>query len=173
MQTKEVKLPKAFGKSVEVELENGRTLRIEKWSVRKAASLTGRISKIVGGLFSSLERKQVSEYEEALAQAEKAGIKPGEDGFPEPEDFAESSVSDLISYLPEIIESAISDVVELVADSLHTRDGSQVVTPDEVLDDFTFEQDLPEVLSKIIELNISDKSLGKWKKVMKAIGVAG
>lgn len=167
----EVKLPKAFGKCVEVQLENGRTIRIEKWSVRKAASLTRRISKIVGDIFKLLDRSQAQQYEEALAKARDAGLKPGDDGFPEAGDYQGSSVSDLVEQVPNVIDSAIEDIVVIVSESLTTRDRAQEISADEVLDEFTFDNDLPEVLKAIIDMNFSGKSLGKWKSVMKAIGI--
>jgi hypothetical protein len=152
-----------FGKHKIVELENGRSVRVEKWSIRKAATMGRALSDIGAEFVSILDLERNRQQSEAQKEAEVKGLKPSDPEYPKLEDHGAITLTDFVSALPVLLDKAFTQFAFIIKESLHTREGDQTFTEDEILDSFTFEHDLPEVLSAIIALNITESSLGKWK----------
>ena len=125
-----------------VELSTGSHVRVPRWSVRKAMSMSSTIAKIIERFFRKIEK----------AGDEDVGI------------------ADFISAIPMILEENASDLTFVVVESLTLPNGEQQLTDDQVLDDLNMD-DFCDVLGAILERNMGEKSLGKWKGLLKKIPI--
>ena len=136
-----------FGVNSKVELENGRSIQIPKWGVLKIISLGETISAIVGDFMDVLQ----SEGLEADGEVE---------------------VKKILELLPHVLKRSANKLAELV-ESGTTLPGSVVqITKEEVLGTSEDESvhctidDFLDILSAMIEKNLSEKTVGKFKSLM-------
>lgn len=128
----------AFGADHVLDLECGRRVRITRWSVRKTMTMAKTLTSLMGKVFGAIEAKQ--------------------------DEAKEVRAIDVIGMIPSMIDSCGHDLAYVVVESLTTEDGDLQITIDDVLDVFTID-DFAVVLDCIIQLNLSEKSLGKWGRL--------
>ena len=131
-----------FGGQVSIKLEDGRTMLVHKWSMRKALSMSEAIQDILSQIFSVL----------------------GGDTAVESDGKITFSAKDFIAAIPKAINSCAVSLAEVIAGSVTTLDGEKI-TSDEVLDTFTIE-DFPSAVISVAELNLSESAVGKWQKIV-------
>lgn len=134
-------IEKAFGKDVVVTLSNGSKIRLGKWSVRKGMAMGASIAKVIGEIVGLLEKKT--------------------------SDTGEVQVADIISLIPTVMETCANELTFIIIESSTTPQGEKQLTKDDVLDRLTLD-DFVDLLSSIIEMNITEKSMGKWKRLLTA-----
>jgi hypothetical protein len=128
-----------------VTLENGSKIRINKWSVRKAMVMGTSLAKVIGSVFSLIESKS---------------------------DKGEIQISDIVSLIPQVLESCADELTYIIVESTTLPDGTEQVSKDDVLDKLSID-DFVDLLSSIIEANLTDKTMGKWKRLLRATPLVG
>lgn len=134
-------IEKAFGKDVVVTLSSGSKIRLGKWSVRKGMAMGASIARVIGEIVGLLEKKT--------------------------SDTGEVQVADVIALMPTVMETCADELTFIIIESSTTPQGDQQLTKDDVLDRLTLD-DFVDLLSSIIEMNITEKSMGKWKRLLTA-----
>jgi mannose/fructose/N-acetylgalactosamine-specific phosphotransferase system component IIB len=135
----------AFGKDNIITLEDGSKVRIRKWSVRKAMVMGATLSRVIGEVFGLIDAKSV-------------------DG--------EIKVADVVAAIPKVLESCADELTYIIVESTTLGDGKQQITKEQVLDDMSLD-DFVDLLSATIEMNLSDKTMGKWKRLLRATPLMG
>lgn len=128
-----------------VTLENGSKIRINKWSVRKAMVMGASLAKVIGSVFSLIESKS---------------------------DKGEIQIADIVSLIPQVLESCADELTYIIVESTTLPDGTEQVSKDDVLDKLSID-DFVDLLSSIIEANLTDKTMGKWKRLLRATPLVG
>lgn len=138
----------AFGIERQVELESGRSLVIPKWSVVKAIRMGESISGIMREFWALFERRM------------------DDDGN------VEIDVKSIIEAIPELLHSCADDIATVMEESLTLKGGKKQLTKNQILgvdeedpDNLDLDE-FPEVLGAIIERNITEKTVGKWKGLL-------
>jgi len=159
----------AFGVEREVILESGRKLLVPKWSVKKMIHMGTAISNIVSNLLNILKSRKSDEYEAAVKEALAKGLKNGDEGWPEEEAFNEADVGDFIVALPELMMRCADDLSIVIVESLTLQGGRQQLTKEQVFgdaEDALSIDEFPEVLQAIVETNLTEKTVKKWKNLL-------
>ena len=136
---------KAFGKDNIVTLGDGSKVRIRKWSVRKAMVMGATLSRVIGEVLGLIDAKSI-------------------DG--------EIKVADIVAAIPNVLESCADELTYIIVESTTLNDGVQQITKDQVLDDMSLD-DFVDLLSATIEMNLSDKTMGKWKRLLSVTPMLG
>lgn len=131
---------KAFGKESVVTLENGDKIRIAKWSVRKAMVMGATIARVIGEVVGLIEAKSVG---------------------------GQIQVADIVSMIPNVLDSCADELTFIIVESTTLPNGSQQITKEKVMDTLSLD-DFVDLLSSIIETNLTDKTMGKWRRLLKA-----
>jgi len=146
MSSTDVAVKKAFGSETVVNLEGGQKVRIRKWSVRKAMVMGATIARVVGEVFSLIEARSTGE--------------------------GTVNIGDIVAMIPQVLESCAEELIYIIVESTTLSDGTQQLTKDQVLDDLLID-DFVELLTTIIETNLTDKTMGKWKRLLNATPLVG
>lgn len=149
---------RAFGCGQPIKLENGRTITVKKWSVRKAARMGRAITNLVQSFFAVINRLKTQEYVKAQEIAEGQGLKEGDEGWPNRADYEDTRIEEIMTAVPELLELATEDLAKVIAGSIEEED----VNADYVLDEFTFEHDFPNTIEVIAKTNLTEKTVKKW-----------
>lgn len=128
-----------------VTLENGTKIRLSKWSVRKAMVMGASLAKVIGDIFSLIESKS---------------------------DSGNVQVADIVAMIPQVLESCADELTFIIVESTTLSGGKQQLTKEQVLDDLSLD-DFVDLLSSIIETNVTDQTMGKWKRLLKATPLVG
>ena len=128
-----------------VTLENGTKIRLSKWSVRKAMVMGASLAKVIGDIFSLIESK-----------SESGNVQ----------------VADIVAMIPQVLESCADELTFIIVESTTLSGGKQQLTKEQVLDDLSID-DFVDLLSSIIETNVTDQTMGKWKRLLKATPLVG
>ena len=150
---------KAFGISKTVKLEDGREFAVPKWSVAKAIRMGTALANIIDRLFSVIKKRKAGEIEAALAS--------GDD-----EVQVDLFMSEIIPAIPEIMSSCANDMATVMCESLTLPGGmkqievSQILGEDESDEKNLTIDDFADVLTEILRVNITRKTMGKWKGII-------
>jgi|SaaInlV_165m_DNA_1040744.scaffolds.fasta_scaffold12750_3 hypothetical protein len=140
-----VAIEKAFGKDSIVTLEDGEKIRIKKWSVRKAMVMGSTLARVVGEVFSLIDSKS---------------------------EGGTMQVGDIVAMIPQVLESCADELTYIIVESTTLSDGKQQITKDRVMDQLSLD-DFVDLLSSVIETNLTEKTMGKWKRLLKATPLGG
>ena len=138
-------LKKAMGNERLVDLDNGDKIRISKWSVRKAMVMGATIAKVIGHVVGLLD-----------AKSDDGSIQIGDD----------------VSMIPQVMDHCADELTYIVIESTTLEDHTKQLTKDQLLDDLTLD-DFIELLSVIMEVNFTEATVGKWKRLLKATPIMG
>ena len=129
-----------------IQLSNGNRVRIPKWSIRKAIEMSSTIARIVERFFRHLEKKGSG--------------------------ATEVSIADFVSAIPEMLTGNLSDLTYVIVESLTLPNGTKQIEEDQLLDTLDMD-DFCELIAGILDRNFGEKSMGKWKKILKKIPILG
>lgn len=138
-------LKKALGNERLVDLDNGDKIRVNKWSVRKAMVMGATIAKVIGHVVGLLDSKSA-------------------DGS--------IQVGDIVSMIPEVMDSCADELTYIVIESTTLDNNTKQLTKDQLMDDLSLD-DFIELLTVIMEVNFTESTMGKWKRLLKATPIMG
>jgi len=126
-----------------ISLSNGDRVRVPKWSVRKAITMSSTIAKIVERFFRQLEKKGSGDN---------------------------VSIADFVAAIPAMLTDNMSDLTYVVVESLTLKTGEKQISEDKLLDDLVLD-DFVEIIGAILDRNFGEDAMGKWKRVLKKIPI--
>lgn len=170
--TKTSKVQSAFNAPATITLESGRDIQIPKWGVKKLMRLGTVIANIIERFFVILRKRKQLSYDDAVADAKQDGLEEGDEGFPTRDQFETAQLNDFFVALPDLMQRCADDLGTLVVEGLTLPNGEQQLTMEEVMGEgenpLTIDE-FPEVLAKIIEVNVTEKTVKKWKGLLEAL----
>jgi len=127
-----------LGDGPSITLDNGKTIVIQKWSMRKAMTMTESIQEIIESVFDVFSEGA------PISEEDTSGVKS------------------FVSRIPAAAMKCSESLAKIISESVIVLGGrSKTVPADEILDWLTV-ADFPDVIEKIVELNLPEEALGKW-----------
>lgn len=168
--TKKSPVSSVFSLERTVELECGRQIRIRRWSVSRAIAMSTMIASLAESLWKEVGNQQAAKYNAAVAEAQEKGIPENDEEFPNPDDFKTVSEREIVASIPLLLEVAQERVADFVHECTKVgKNGVPQCSVEQILGNtdnnpWTID-DFVDVLTTIIEMNITEKTVKKMKRL--------